>query len=275
MDSADVGDDQAQDDAVEADVVEDADVEDDAAEVADDEPVEPEATASEESEELETSEESVSDEADSDVDEIDPLDADDAETDSVGALFASLRSESVADDDTDDTEDTEDSDTDDEVEVESEPTNPPEVDDTPEAPVDDAAQEEAEPQDDDDDPAIDAPEGARRIKRVLADEQSRVMSTLKSSDDIPTVDELLGKAGEHVEMYWSVSSVHLGGSPKAPTPMVEFVREIRRKVSDALVAGNDTEAAVDSMRSIYREIKTSAVETCVTDIGRAADSASS
>ena len=52
--------------------------------------------------------------------------------------------------------------------------------------------------------------------------------------------------------------------------MVEFVREIRRKVSDALVAGNDTEAAVDSMRSIYREIKTSAVETCVTDINSAA-----
>ena len=235
----------------------------------------------EESEELEEPEETVFEEAEEaadveeDVSEVDPLEEDDRETDSVGALFASLRSEGVADEDTDDSEDADDSEDTSEQVVEDQPASPAEVDDAPEAVVEEQAQEEAEPQDDDDDPAIDAPEGARRIKRVLADEQSRVMSTLKSSDDIPTVDELLGKAGEHVEMYWSVSSVHLGGSPKAPTPMVEFVREIRRKVSDALVAGNDTEAAVDSMRSIYREIKTSAVETCVTDIGRAADSASS
>ena len=237
----------------------------------------------EESEELEEPEETVFEEAEEaadveeDVSEVDPLEEDDRETDSVGALFASLRSEGVADEDTEDTDDSEDADDSEDTSeqvVEDQPASPAEVDDAPEAVVEEQAQEEAEPQDDDDDPAIDAPEGARRIKRVLADEQSRVMSTLKSSDDIPTVDELLGKAGEHVEMYWSVSSVHLGGSPKAPTPMVEFVREIRRKVSDALVAGNDTEAAVDSMRSIYREIKTSAVETCVTDIGRAASASS-
>ena len=230
----------------------------------------------EESEELEEPEETVSEEAadvEEDVSEVDPLDEDDREADSVGALFASLRSEGVADDDSEDTEDSEDTDdsedTSDQV-VEDQPASPAEVDDAPEAVVEEQAQEEAEPEGDDDEPAIDAPEGARRIKRVLADEQSRVMSTLKSSDDIPTIDELLGKASDHVDMYWSVSSIHLGGSSKAPTPMVEFVREIRRKVSDALVAGNDTEAAVDSMRSIYREIKTSAVETCVTDINSAA-----
>ena len=242
------------------------DTDDDVAEESE-ELEEPEETVSEEAEEVADVEEeedvSEVDPLEEDVIEVDPLEEDDRETDSVGALFASLRSEGVVDEDTDDSEDTSDQ------VVEDQPASPAEVDDAPEAVVEEQAQEEAEPQDDDE-PAIDAPEGARRIKRVLADEQSRVMSTLKSSDDIPTIDELLGKASEHVDMYWSVSSVHLGGSSKAPTPMVEFVREIRRKVSDALVAGNDTEAAVDSMRSIYREIKTSAVETCVTDINSAA-----
>ncbi len=191
--------------------------------------------------------ETVSDEADDDIDE----------SDSVDALFASLRSSSAIDDDVADADDAQDA------------ANDDKQDDV-----------EAEPDEQDDSGtdavlAINGSEGTRRLKRVLADEQSRVMSTLKGSDEIPSVYELLGDATDQVDQYWAASSEYLGGGAAAPHPVVDFVNEIRRKVADALSGDTDSEAAVDSMRSIYREIKTTAVEACVSDIADGSTSAAS
>lgn len=190
--------------------------------------------------------EAVSDEADDDIDE----------SDSVDALFASLRSSSAIDDDVADADDAQAANDDKQDDVEAEP-------------------DEQDDSDTDAVIAIDGSEGRRRLKRVLADEQSRVMSTLKGSDEIPSVDELLGDATDQVDQYWAASSEYLGGGAAAPDPVVDFVNEIRRKVADALSGDTDSEAAVDSMRSIYREIKTTAVEACVSDIADGSTSAAS
>jgi len=110
---------------------------------------------------------------------------------------------------------------------------------------------------------IDSAEVARRIKRVLADEQSRVMSTLKGSDELPAVEALLGSDVEHVDRYWSATSAHLDGVLIVPTPLNDFVDQIRRKVADSLDGADDAESMVESMRSMYREFKTVNVEVCV------------
>ena len=198
------------------------------------------------------------DERVSDSDEQDEsLDDDIDESDSVDALFASLRSSSAIDDDVADADDAQDAANDDKQDdVEAEP-------------------DEQDDSDTDAVIAINGSEGRRRLKRVLADEQSRVMSTLKGSDEIPSVDELLGDATDQVDQYWAASSEYLGGGAAAPDPVVDFVNEIRRKVADALSGDTDSEAAVDSMRSIYREIKTTAVEACVSDIADGSTSAAS
>ena len=113
---------------------------------------------------------------------------------------------------------------------------------------------------------IDRSEIARRMKRVLADEQSRVMSTLKGREDVPSLEEILDSVDAHIESYWNAIESQLAGLGDGIEPIQGFVDQIRRKVSDALSAEDDTNAIVDSMRSMYREFKTSGVEACVSRI---------
>lgn len=184
--------------------------------------------------------------------------------DSVDALFASLRSETAVEDSEVENSDA-DEDGEDDQSVSDEVAEADEGssgDDSADAEIGDAS-------------TMDGPGGARRIKRVLADEQSRVMSTLKSSDDMASLDDLLGTSSDQVDQYWSASGVHLGGGDGAPEPIHALVKAIRRKVSDALESAGDTDTAVESMRSVYREIKTSAVEECVEAIVDGSTSAAS
>ena len=104
------------------------------------------------------------------------------------------------------------------------------------------------------------------MKRVLADEQSRVMSTLKGREDVPSLEEILDSVDAHIESYWNAIESQLAGLGDGIEPIQGFVDQIRRKVSDALSAEDDTNAIVDSMRSMYREFKTSGVEACVSRI---------
>ena len=121
--------------------------------------------------------------------------------------------------------------------------------------------------------SIDRGDVARRMKRVLADEQSRVMSTLKGSEDVPALEDILDSLEAHVGSYWNAIESQVGGTTDAKEPIQGFVEQIRRKIADALSAEDDAEAIVESMRSMYREFKTSGVETCVSRIDNDVSSA--
>lgn len=118
-------------------------------------------------------------------------------------------------------------------------------------------------------PQVDSAELARRLKRVLADEQSKAMSTVKSGETVPSLDELLGGLDDHCDAYWAIASDEIPGDNKAGarSAIDDLVKTIRRRVGDGLEgAGDDKEAAVASLRSVYRQIKTGRV-------GEAADDA--
>lgn len=121
-------------------------------------------------------------------------------------------------------------------------------------------------------PLVDSSELARRLKRVLADEQSRAMSQIKNAESLPDLTGLLYAASEHRLGYWNevldqLDDPGLAGS-EASAAIDDLVETIRRRVGEALTsADGDAEAAVASLRSIYREIKTQ-------QIGQTADSVS-
>ena len=102
---------------------------------------------------------------------------------------------------------------------------------------------------------------ARRLKRVLADEQSRAMSQLKSSNVIPDLDVLLRSKADHRESYWVEVLDQTDDASTLPDDagdaIDEIVESIRSRVGTALEdADSDVDAAVSSLRNIYREIKT-------------------
>ena len=109
-------------------------------------------------------------------------------------------------------------------------------------------------------PEVDSSEMARRLKRVLADEQSRAMSTVKSSETVPDVDDLLGGSFAHGDTYWTEVLGQLDSpddaSPDARASIDDLVSTIRRRVTSALSSADDTDSAVSSLRSVYRELKT-------------------
>lgn len=102
---------------------------------------------------------------------------------------------------------------------------------------------------------------ARRLKRVLADEQSRAMSKLKSSDEIPELDVLLRSKADHRDTYWSEVLDQTDDASTLPDDAGDAVDElvdmIRSQVGAALEdADSDVDVAVSSLRNIYRDIKT-------------------
>ena len=112
-------------------------------------------------------------------------------------------------------------------------------------------------------PEVDSSEMTRRLKRVLADEQSRAMSTVKNAEGVPNLEELLGTSFVHGDTYWTEVLGQLDSpddvSPDARASIDDLVSTIRRRVSSALDSADDTEAAVSSLRSLYRELKTQQV----------------
>ncbi len=128
---------------------------------------------------------------------------------------------------------------------------------------------------------VDSTDVARRLKRVLADEQSRAMSRVKGSDVLPSLEQLLGESSVHVEGYWVEVVAQIddvaSSDEQLRQPVDELVDSIRRRVGDALAdAGDDSEGAVSSLRNIYREVKTQRIAVCADQVcrmamGRSAD----
>ncbi len=129
-------------------------------------------------------------------------------------------------------------------------------------------------------PEIDWSELSRRLKRVLADEQSRAMSTLKSATSMPALEILLGDSAAQRATYWSVAVEHLALASQSDGtlrgPIDEMVDMIRRRVGDALdEAGDDPEVAIAALRNVYREVKTQRVGVCAASLSRMAAGRSS
>lgn len=128
---------------------------------------------------------------------------------------------------------------------------------------------------------VDSTDVARRLKRVLADEQSRAMSRVKGSDVMPSLEQLLGESSVHVEGYWVEIVAQIDDVSSSDDllrqPVDELVDAIRRRVEDALTdAGDDSDGAVSALRSVYREVKTQRIAVCADQVcrmamGRSAD----
>ena len=122
---------------------------------------------------------------------------------------------------------------------------------------------------------VDSSEMTRRLKRVLADEQSRAMSTIKSAEDLPSLTDLLNTVEVHAELYWVEVLGQLDdvshGTDAVREPVRSLVEDIRRRVTNALdAADGDSESAVNALRSVYREVKTQKVVTCADAVCRTA-----
>ena len=109
--------------------------------------------------------------------------------------------------------------------------------------------------------AVDSVALSRRLKRVLADEQSRVMSTIKHAEVMPDLEGVLFSMADHRSGYWNEVLDQLDDPERASSgahkAIDELVETIRRRVGGSLDdADGDADTALTSLRSIYRGIKT-------------------
>ncbi len=140
---------------------------------------------------------------------------------------------------------------------------------------------------------------ARKLKRVLADEQNEILHTLRRNEPVRTIDTMLPWETEQAERYSAAISTELDkaalmgaasidakGSAKEhkadinragatkgaiealTTTLVTPLRErLERAVADA---GGDNGELADAVRGIYREWKTQRIDEHLDDIARAA-----
>lgn len=122
---------------------------------------------------------------------------------------------------------------------------------------------------------VDSSEMARRFKRVLADEQSRAMSSVKAAKSAVELDDLVGTDEAHSGTYWSEVLGQMESPADAPdaarAPIDELVATIRRRVGESVNdADGDNEALVEALRSVYREVKTRHISTAADAVCRTA-----
>jgi DivIVA domain-containing protein len=140
--------------------------------------------------------------------------------------------------------------------------------------------------------------GARKLKRVLADEQNDVLHALRSAKSAPTIDTLLPTADEHIHRYAAAIHTELlkaaqagaasigegtakeytkaitKGHALAPaeaalgTAVVQPLRDrLERAVADA---DGDRDDLTGIIRAVYREWKTQRIDEHLDDVARMA-----
>lgn len=116
---------------------------------------------------------------------------------------------------------------------------------------------------------------ARRLKRVLADEQNETLDLLRRTKGIPSLDAVLPEEAEHRERYRSATLEDLstaertgasffGEAPQRQADVfdvagdfaTEIMRQIRAQLVRAFEDGGDEYELGDRIRSCYREWKT-------------------
>ena len=138
---------------------------------------------------------------------------------------------------------------------------------------------------------------ARKLKRVLADEQNEVLDALRRNDPVRNLDALLPWASHHAERYSSVIADDLlvaanagaavaaeGKAPKLRKAAGQkAVQQANETIARALVAplrdrlercvadgDGDNPAITKKVRAVYREWKTQHIDEQLDDVFRAA-----
>ena len=140
--------------------------------------------------------------------------------------------------------------------------------------------------------------GARKLKRVLADEQNEVLHALRRGNAAGSVEALVGKAADHIKRYAGSIEAELQQSALAGSKSIDkrakstHEREIKKQKAvqpaiDALAttmvdplrerldravadANGDTAELTDLIRGIYREWKTQRIDEHLDDVVRTA-----
>ncbi len=248
--------------------------------------------------------------ADTVVVELDDDSSEPAGGDVVVDLFARLRADATVDDDVEDDQDDE---TEDDASVEADAA-PPEADllgeaDSSAAELSDTASA-AEPSDVEEHEASDTVfdrrdadvtplivSSARKLKRVLADEQNEVLDALRRNDPVRNLDALLPWATDHVDRYGSVISDDLLLAANAGAGLADLektaklrkaaakqavdeateklgqwlVQPLRDRLERCVSEGDGDNAAITKkVRAVYREYKTRHIDEQLDDVVRVA-----
>jgi DivIVA domain-containing protein len=131
---------------------------------------------------------------------------------------------------------------------------------------------------------------ARRIKRVLADEQNEVLGLMRSASAVASVEDLVADAPAHTTRYVEamrqellgayVAGAAISGGSTAKLGAADLAR-ITGFVSDGLVeplrsrldravldGGGDTDDTIRRVRAVYREWKTQHIDQHLEDVMR-------
>ena len=125
----------------------------------------------------------------------------------------------------------------------------------------------------------------RRLKRVLADEQSDVFDQLKKAKTFPTLEGLVGEVTAHVERYTTAirtettnaalvgarslneeaTDVDVSVVDRALDELgAELVAPLRERLDRCLVdSGGDASVAAELLRSTYRDVKLNRIDTVI------------
>ncbi len=244
-------------------------------------------------------------EAEVEVDAVEDDDDDDDDDDVVVDLFARLRAEAVTiepdDIEQDDIEQDAETAELDEAEVPDEALLLDEATDEVEALDDDMVLDEAaeptpfEQRDADLTPIIVG--AARKLKRVLADEQNEVLEALRRNEPVRAVDALLPSTGDHIARYSGaisddlLAAAHAGAAMVAPTgsgPLRKaetnaatnaaddvlgewLVLPLRERLERCVLDGDGDNAGIGKrVRAVYREWKTQHIDEQLDDVIRTA-----
>ena len=138
---------------------------------------------------------------------------------------------------------------------------------------------------------------ARKLKRVLADEQNEVMETLRRNEPVRALDALLPAAGDHIARYGGAISDDLLGAAQAGAALVAptgsgplrkadtaaatkaaddvlgewLVVPLRERLERCVLDGDGDNAGIGKrVRAIYREWKTQHIDEQLDDVIRTA-----
>lgn len=131
---------------------------------------------------------------------------------------------------------------------------------------------------------------ARKLKRVLADEQNAVLDRLRRDDGVRSLDDILVDSADHGARYFDMiaddlfaatqsGADSLGGAtldlgvlaPVNDSMLADLIVPLRDRLADRIVAGDgDNESITKSVRAVYREWKTKHIDDHLDDLMRLA-----
>ena len=127
---------------------------------------------------------------------------------------------------------------------------------------------------------------ARKLRRVLADDQNEVLDRLRQGSKLPDLEALVGGPAEHAARYADPARPDLDGAARAGAELVSGVTDgepadlddvvtdlgtevsgpLRERLSACLTdSAGDLEEATELVRAAYREWKTQRIDAAVAD----------